>query len=195
VYTGRTSEFSSLIKALRGQPRCGPDTRVLGADDLSQLETENFAQLAGDEEYVNGKVFFTTFAPSRKGWEHMFPSGIPENVRSFFDAYDRMRRAPGVAGKAFRSDTNGHIMAAYDTIGLIMRGVGDQRPENREEAFRKIRAATPYAGVTGQVVFEPPNRNEPDRGADPLKKLIVLQQVVNDNGRLRTVYVDSRGIR
>lgn len=194
VYTGRTSEFSSLIKALRGAGKCGREARVLGADDLSQLETENFQQLKGDEEFVDGKVFFTTFGPSRAGWESMV-SPIPENVRSFFDAYDRMRKSKDVAGKAFRSGTNGHIMAAYDAIGLIMRGIGGGLPESRKAAFEAIRGATPYSGVAGQVVFEAPASGEPVEGADPVGKLVVLQQVVNDNGRLRTVYVSSKGIR
>ncbi|GAB3404075.1 hypothetical protein [Flindersiella endophytica] len=192
VYTGRTSEFSSLLKALRGASDCR-DVRVLGADDLSQLETENFQQLQGDEEFADGKVYFTTFGPSRLGWRGMFRAGIPGNVESFFDAYDQLRRAPDVAGKAYRSDTNGHIMAAYDAIGLIMRGVGDQQPKNREEAFRKIRAATPYSGVSGRVVFRPPPRGEPDTGADPVDKLIVLQRVVDRDGTLSSEYVESKG--
>src|SRR5262245_54325684 len=192
VYTGRTSEFSSLMKSLRAAAGCR-DVRVLGADDLSQLETENFQQLQGDEEFVDGKVYFTTFGPSRLGWTALFRSGIPGNVETFFDAYDKMRRVPDVAGKVYRSDTNGHIVAAYDAIGLIMRGGGDLKPRTREAASRKLRAAAPCSGVSGRVVFERPPANEPDTGADPMDKLIVLQRVVNWNGSLTGEFVDSRG--
>src|SRR5690606_32479153 len=100
---------------------CGRDTMLLGGDDLSQLETAEFEDLS-DREYVDGRLFFATFGATESGWRKRVGGALPTQVRDFFEAYDEVRRLEQKrpeGRRAYVSGTNGHIMLAYDAVGLV----------------------------------------------------------------------------
>ncbi|WP_026257728.1 hypothetical protein [Actinopolymorpha alba] len=205
LYAGRSNEMPTLLDEL-SRSTCGDQAVVLGGDDLSQLETADFRDLAGREEYVNGRLFFTTFAPTLDGWAKIRggSANVDPWVRRFFADYESQQRTPGgPSAKAFRSRPNGHIILAYDALRLIMTGVDrlttttSDRPVDRGAVFDTLRdttGLTAYPGVGGWVDFGSPDPAVPHVGADPKGKLVVVQEVVRTAGNnLESRYQFSEG--
>lgn len=198
LYAGRSNEMPTLLDLLDRSP-CGRDAYVLGGDDLSQLETADFAERAtqpGWKDYVNGRLYFTTFAPTRQGWAARSGGAerVPAVVRRFFDYYASQRKAAD-GSFAFRSGPNGHIVLAYDAIKLIMDSVDRVSRSGadltRSNVFRALRATgggDAFEGAGGVVDFGAPDRTVPRAGAEPRCKLVIVQRVVLRSDRLVPEY-------
>ena len=197
IYTGRTTQIPTLLDLL-GLSTCGQHAVVLGSDDLTQLETAGFRDLAGREQYVDGKLFYTTFDDATPGaWRIIGPNGtVPPKVADFFDQYGRAQQQHGAAGdKAFRTPANGHIMLAYDAVQLVMdrvQGLPAADKRNRGALAAALRQTTgdhAYQGISGMIDFKV-DRPLPAGGADPRQKLVVTEQVVLDGPKLTVAYAD-----
>ncbi len=200
IYTGRTNEVPTLLDEL-SRSSCGQRTLVLGADDLSQLETANYADLRSRAEFVDGRLFFTTFGADRQGWLRMRPdSPLPAGVDRYFNDYEQMRAAG--AGRTFRSPSNGHIMLSYDAVWVVLDAVsrveavkGDIHDRRLlRDTLRQTTGDNAFTGVTGRIDFGPPTAPYSEqRGADAQEKLVVVQNVVADQDGLRSEYQFSAG--
>ncbi|MBE1612779.1 ABC transporter substrate-binding protein [Actinopolymorpha pittospori] len=199
VYAGRSNEMPTLLDAL-SRSDCGDQAVILGGDDLSQLETAEFADLAGRESYVAGRVFFTTFAPTLDGWRRIGGGTVDPSVRAFFTEYAQRQRDPEASGKVFRTAPNGHIMLAYDALRLVIDGVERVqlagRPLTRDTLFETLRRTTgamAFEGVGGRVDFGVPESVVPTVGAEPKDKLVVVQRIIARGAGLTSDYQFSEG--
>ena len=181
LYTGRTAEIGGLLTELSGS-RCA-DAVVFGGDDLTQLETTNFADLEGIKQYADGKLYFTTFA-----WTPGMP-GIPSQTQQFFTVYEAARERH--IKKAFLSGPNGHILLAYDAVTVVAQAAAS-RGSAREAVFQYLRTLSDFQGASGRLTFYRPGVLGTS-GADPIDKLVVGQIVKLDNGNLVSRYVTHEG--
>jgi hypothetical protein len=183
---------------------CGQDALIVGGDDLTQLETAGYRDLVGREDYANGRLFFTTFGATRDGWQQIRDSTqLRPNIERFFTDHQKLEEeeAAHANGKAFRSGPNGHVMLAYDAVNLVLDAVkrtaqhGSPIPNPNQvyDALRKTSGDAVYEGVTGRVDFGQPDPALERGGADPVNKLLVVQSVVKDQGKLRSRYLASDG--
>ncbi|MCP3802421.1 hypothetical protein NLX83_24435 [Allokutzneria sp. A3M-2-11 16] len=201
VYSGRANELPTLLDEL-SRSTCRDEAIILGGDDLSQLETAGFRDLAGREDYASERLFFTTFGPTREGWELRGNGRLEPGVDRFFAdhlAVEREQRQRG--GPAFRSGPNGHVMLSYDAVHLLLTAAERARTDargvpNRHQVYQSLRETTgalAHSGVTGKVDFGAPDRALGRGGANPQDKLVVVQEVVKQDGRLVSSYLTSRG--
>ncbi|KAA2254902.1 hypothetical protein F0L68_29420 [Solihabitans fulvus] len=203
MYAGRTNQMPTLLDAL-SRSSCGRRAIIFGADDLSQLETAGFRDLAGREEYANGRLLFTTFGATQDGWNRLSQStGVPGQVEQFFSDYQDLQdeqRAAG--GGAFRTGPNGHIMLAYDAVRLTLSAVGRLHPSgadvhNRQELLRQLQATTgpdTFNGVGGPIDFGPPETYPTQAGGDARNKLVAVQELQLDGGALHPVFQCAEGV-
>ena len=145
LYTGRTAEIGGLLTELSGS-RCA-DAVVFGGDDLTQLETTNFADLEGIKQYADGKLYFTTFA-----WTPGMP-GIPSQTQQFFTVYEAARERH--IKKAFLSGPNGHILLAYDAVTVVAQAAAS-RGSAREAVFQYLRTLSDFQGASGRLTSTAP---------------------------------------
>jgi ABC-type branched-subunit amino acid transport system substrate-binding protein len=181
LYTGRTAEIGGLLTELSGNSNC-TDPVVFGGDDLTQLETTNFADLEGVKQYADGKLYFTTFAPT---------PGMPEisqTAQQFFRVYETAQNRH--ARRAFLSGPNGHIMLAYDAVSVVARAA--ERGAAREDVDHYLRTLSDFDGASGRLTFARAGGSVTS-GSDPVDKLIVTQIVKLDNGVLTSRHVAREG--
>ncbi|MFB9908703.1 hypothetical protein [Allokutzneria oryzae] len=201
VYSGRANEMPTLLDEL-SRSSCREEAIVLGGDDLSQLETAGFRDLAGRENYADERLFFTTFGPTKEGWEQRGNGKLDPEVERFFAdhaAVEKEQRAHN--GPAFRSGPNGHVMLSYDAVHLLLAATERARTDehgvpNRHQVYQALRETTGtlvYSGVTGKVDFGAPDRALGRGGANPRDKLVVVQEVVKQDGHLVSSYLTSHG--
>lgn len=180
LYTGRTAEIGGLMTELR-HGNC-IDPVVFGGDDLTQLETTNFTDLEDIKQYVDGRLYFTTFAWAPGS------TPIPQSTQQFFSTYEAARQRH--ARRAFLSGPNGHVLLAYDAVSVVARStvVG----ASREHVFQQLRTLRDFSGASGRLTFARTGASGTS-GADPADKLVVGQIVKLDNGILLSRYVMHEG--
>jgi hypothetical protein len=202
LYTGRANEVPTLVDELANTP-CTRDAPLIGADDLSQLETAEFRDL---RQGTVGQLYFTTFGPSSEQmWTQVNRAsrggaGVSAPAQAsagpthrFFAEYRREQAAHGVA---FRSGPNGHIELAYDAALLLCQAAeqwwaaspdhAQGKPAHRGlpsrqrmyELIRGTYGPRLCSGVAGDVGFGPPEKDGGRSGSDPEQKLVILQRVV-----------------
>lgn len=202
IYSGRANELPTLMEKL-DESDCDRDTVVLGADDLSQLETAGYTDLAGNEQqrprrvsFVDGRLYFTTLGPTEDGWRRITGGNPPSEAEQFFTLHADAQKEQGEAAQAFRSGPNGHVMLAFDAVNLLLSAIERARTEHnlpdRAKLYAALRATTGanlFRGVTGPVDFGQADPELLRRGADPRSKQVVVQQVIADGNRLRSAFV------
>jgi len=181
LYTGRTAEIGGLLTELSGNSNC-TDPVVFGGDDLTQLETTNFADLEGVKQNADGKLYFTTFA-----WTPGMAQ-LPQPTQQFFTIYDAAQKRH--AKKAFLSGPNGHILLAFDAVTVIARAAS--RGAAREAVYQDLRTLSDFQGASGRLTFARSGASVTS-GSDPVDKLVVGQIVKLDNGNLVSRYVAHEG--
>ncbi len=181
LYTGRTAEIGGLLTELSGNSNC-TDPVVFGGDDLTQLETTNFADLEGVKQYADGKLYFTTFA-----WTPGMAQ-LPQPTQQFFTIYDAAQKRH--AKKAFLSGPNGHILLAFDAVTVVARAAS--RGAAREAVYQYLRNLSDFQGASGRLTFARSGASFTS-GSDPVDKLVVGQIVKLDNGNLVSRYVAHEG--
>ncbi|ANZ34960.1 hypothetical protein BBK82_01605 [Lentzea guizhouensis] len=181
LYTGRTAEIGGLLTELNGNSNC-PDAVVFGGDDLTQLETTNFADLEGVKQYADGRLYFSTFA-----WTTGMAQ-VPQTTQRFFQLYETAQNRH--ARRAFLSGPNGHILLAYDAVSVVARGA--ERGESRQAVFQYLRTLRDFDGASGRLTFARADASGTS-GCDPVDKLVVAQIVKLDNGVLTSRYVAHEG--
>ncbi len=210
LYAGRANELPTFMDLLQGNT-CDQRAVVLGDDDLTQEETNGYADLASIGNFVDGRLYFTSFGPTRDGWQQLLAkSTLPADLRSkeqsaetgFFTAYAQVastQHAEG--GKAYQSPPNGHIMLAYDAVNLAVAAVqsgvsGTQLPTRAQvyDALRDMVGSHAYPGVSGPIDFGTTDPTPLNKGGYDATKLVVVQQVRKDpnSGRLGSAYVYSQ---
>ncbi|MBP2472764.1 ABC-type branched-subunit amino acid transport system substrate-binding protein [Crossiella equi] len=202
VYSGRANEMPTLLEKL-AESDCRADTAVLGADDLSQLETAGYSDLMGNEQqrprrvsYVDGRLYFTTLGPTEEGWRRITGGHPPAEAEQFFSQHTDAQNEQPEPRRAFRSGPNGHVMLAYDAVNLLLNAVDRARTDttlpDRAKLYAALRATTgpnTFRGVTGTVDFGTIDPELLRRGADPRNKQVVVQQVVADGDHLRSTFL------
>lgn len=209
LYAGRANELPTFMDLLQGDS-CDQHAVVLGDDDLTQEETNGYADLNGIANFVDSRLYFTSFGPSKDGWQQILAgSAIPANLHlaerdaetKFFNAYTQVAREQQQAGgSAYQTPANGHIMLAYDAVNLavaaIQSGVsGDELP-TRTQVYGALRATgeqQAYPGVSGPIDFQSGDPTQPaNKGGVDANKLVVVQQVRKGaDGKLGSAYVYS----
>jgi hypothetical protein len=183
---------------------------VLGDDDLTQEETNGYADLNGIANFVDSRLYFTSFGPTKDGWQQILAgSAIPANLHlaeqdaetKFFNAYTQVAsEQQQTGGSAYQTPANGHIMLAYDAVNLavaaIQSGVsGDQLPTRTQVygALRAIGEQQAYPGVSGPIDFQSGDPTQPaNKGGVDANKLVVVQQVRKGaDDKLTSAYVYS----
>lgn len=202
IYSGRANEMPTLLEKL-DDSACDRDTVILGADDLSQLETAGYTDLAGNEQqrarrvsYVDGRLFFTTLGPTEDGWRRITGGHPPAEAEQFFTQHADAQKEQGEQARAFRSGPNGHVMLAYDAVNLFLDAIERARTDtalpDRAKLYAALRATTGanlFRGVTGPVDFGQADPELLRRGADPRGKQVIVQQVIADGNNLRSAFV------
>lgn len=197
VYAGRANEAATLLRDL--QQACPDRAVMLGGDDLSQLETEGYGDLASTDNYAGDWLYFTTFGPTADGWAKIRAARGGSTVAPpFFAEYARVQTEQRKGGgTAFRTGPNGHVMLAYDALELLLTAVERWRAENdpkrlpgREELRKGLLAQSGYPGAAGVVTYA--DRGGP-AGADPVDKLVVIQRVVREADGPHSRYVTAEG--
>ncbi|HEV3359850.1 MAG TPA: hypothetical protein VG247_23810 [Pseudonocardiaceae bacterium] len=210
LYAGRANELPTFMDLLQGNT-CDQRAVVLGDDDLTQEETNGYADLTSIANFVDSRLYFTSFGPTKDGWQQLLAKNtLPADLRSreqsaetnFFTAYaqiESMQHAEG--GKAYQSPPNGHIMLAYDAVNLavaaIEGGVSGTALPTRDQVYGALRAmvgSRAYAGVSGPIDFGTTDPTPLNKGGYDATKLVVVQQVRKDpiSGKLGSAYVYSQ---
>lgn len=207
LYTGRANELPTFMDLLQGNT-CDQRAVVLGDDDLTQEETNGYADLNGIANFVNSRLYFTSFGPTRDGWQQILAGGdLPSSRRtaeqsaetSFFTAYRQLARQEH--GTAYQTPPNGHVMLAYDAVGLavsaIQSGVSADRLPDRTEVYDQLRDTSgprAYPGASGLIDFQSADPTPLNKGGFDENKLVVVQEVRRNpaTGKLGSAYVYSR---
>jgi ABC-type branched-subunit amino acid transport system substrate-binding protein len=210
LYAGRANELPTFMDLLQGDT-CDQRAVVLGDDDLTQEETNGYADLNGIANFVDSRLYFTSFGPTKAGWQQILANGdIPADLRTgeqsaetnFFNAYSQVAREEQKAGgNAYQTPANGHVMLAYDAVNLavsaIQNGVSGNQLPTRDQVYDALRATTgahAYPGVSGPIDFQTTDQTPLNKGGFDANKLIVVQQVRKDpkSGKLGSAYVYSQ---
>ena len=210
LYAGRANELPTFMDLLQGNS-CDQQAVVLGDDDLTQEETNDYADLNSIANFVDTRLYFTSFGPTQQGWNAILRgNAIPPALHlaeqsaetSFFNAYRQVQdQERKVGGAAYQTPANGHIMLAYDAVNLAMSaiesgGTSGQLP-TRDAVYDALRATTgahAYAGASGPIDFQSTDTNSLDKGGFDADKLVVVQQVRKDpaTGKLGSAFVYSQ---
>ncbi|MGH3341925.1 MAG: AAA family ATPase [Carbonactinosporaceae bacterium] len=183
VYTGRANELVTLLHELDMNGCYDPDdpdadTVVLGADDLSQLETGGLNQLP---TFVSGRLCYTTFGADEETWRA--GGGDPTGAVSEFFAAHAQARADYGEGKdaAYRSPPNGHVMLAHDSVGLVLHAADSQDPGDitRGSMYQALLRSS-FDGATGPIDFPDQQAGDARSGADPLGKRVWMYCLERD---------------
>ena len=206
LYAGRANELPTFMDLLQGNT-CDQRAVVLGDDDLTQEETNGYADLNGIANFVDSRLYFTSFGPTRDGWQRILADGNlsptqraaeQSTENTFFNAYAQLARDEH--GKAYQTPPNGHIMLAYDAINLavsaIQSGVtSDQLPDRSTvyDALRATEGAHAFAGASGPIDFQTADPTPLNKGGFDADKLVAVEQVRKDpaTGKLGSAYVYS----
>ncbi|MGH3326958.1 MAG: AAA family ATPase [Streptomycetales bacterium] len=183
VYTGRANELVTLLDELEvsgcydpGDPDA--DTVVLGADDLSQLETAGLDRLP---DFVSGRLCYTTFGADEATWRTS--AGVaPEAVSEFFDDYAEAGDQYGDGnGAAFRSPPNGHVILAYDAAKLVLDAAEGQDPGDitRGSMYAALMGYE-FDGATGRIHLQDQEAGDLRNGADPQGKRVWMYCLEQD---------------
>ncbi|HEX3784220.1 MAG TPA: hypothetical protein VHX38_31570 [Pseudonocardiaceae bacterium] len=211
LYAGRANELPTFMDLLQGN-NCDQRAVVLGDDDLTQEETDNYADLASISGFANGRLYFTSFGPSQQGWQQILAKNpwsptlghAEQNAESTFftDYRTQAQQQRGAGGKAYQTAANGHIMLAYDAVNLalqaIQRSAGPQfQLPTRTQVYDVLRGTTgnnTFAGTTGPIDFGAPDPSLLNKGGYDADKLVVVQQVrkVPGSNQLGSFYVYSQ---
>jgi ABC-type branched-subunit amino acid transport system substrate-binding protein len=207
LYAGRANELPTFMDLLQGNA-CDQRAIVLGDDDLTQEETTGYADLSGITNFVDSRLYFTSFGPTKDGWQQILANGdLPADRRAaeqsvetnFFNAYAQVARTAD--GKAYQTPANGHIMLAYDAVNLavsaIQTGVSGNQLPTRSQVYDALRATAgprAYPGVSGPIDFQTADPTPLNKGGFDANKLVVVQRVRKDptTGRLGSAYVYSQ---
>jgi ABC-type branched-subunit amino acid transport system substrate-binding protein len=207
LYAGRANELPTFMDLLQGNT-CDQRAVVLGDDDLTQEETNGYADLTGISNFVNTRLYFTSFGPTRDGWQRILADGdLPAQQRaveqsaetSFFNAYNQLARQEH--GTAYQTPANGHIMLAYDAVNLavsaIQSGISGGQLPDRTEVYDQLRDTTgvrAYPGASGPIDFQTTDPAPLNKGGFDANKLVVVQEVRKDpaSGKLGSAYVYSQ---
>ncbi|MEU7480955.1 hypothetical protein AB0A63_33610 [Lentzea sp. NPDC042327] len=181
LYTGRTAEIGGLLTELSGNGNC-QDPVVFGGDDLTQLETTNFADLEGVKQFADGRLYFSTFA-----WTPDMAQ-VPQTTQQFFRLYETAQNRH--VRRAFLSGPNGHILLAYDAVKVVARAA--EHGEARQAVFQYLRTLRDFDGASGRLTFARDDASGTS-GCDPVDKLVVAQVVKLDNGVLVSRHVAHEG--
>lgn len=177
VYTGRANELSNVLKAL-GSTSCFGRTLVFGGDDLAQIDMSSSSYLL-DRGVENGQLRFTSFGVPQDEWREVSTSAqVGRAMSDYFRLYERARETTDPS--VFRGASNGHIVAAYDALGLLLAagragGVGTGGVVDREAVNQALLGMT-YPGATGVIQF--PQRAPDGAFGDPVRKLVTIHSVV-----------------
>jgi ABC-type branched-subunit amino acid transport system substrate-binding protein len=210
LYAGRANELPTFMIQLQ-DGNCDPRAVVLGDDDLTQAETNNYADLASIAGFVNGKLYFTSFGPTEAGWQQILAKNtLQANLRgteqnhelAFFAAYNaEALHQMQTGGQAYRTPANGHIMLAYDALNLLVQAVIGSKPATglptRTQVYDVLRGTTgnnAFPGVTGPIDFGPVDPALLNKGGYDPTKLVVVQQVRKEanSNQLGSFYVYSQ---
>lgn len=148
-----------------------------------------------------GQVGFTSFGTSRAGWKRAEPPlQVELEQQRFFSTYGKMMRTHR---DSFRTPSNGHVVASYDALGLLLdaglrAGSARQPVPTRAEVYHALRATTgteAHFGASGVIDFGPVPPVVDRAGADPVRKFVSVQRVTGLRGDLRTEHVTAFGVR
>ncbi|MCI2416146.1 hypothetical protein MOQ72_01805 [Saccharopolyspora sp. K220] len=200
IYTGRANETYTMLDALSRDGSCAGETLVLGSDDMSQLDTTDQSYLSTLQGFGDDQLMFTSYSTSEEGWNHINADvDSKRSAQRFFEAYRKV--APQDAkpdGTPFGTPANGHVMAGYDALSLLLEAAVDAgRPEqpvpSRAALFAALRAITgenAYYGASGKIDFGPVPQ-DPQAGADPREKLITVNRIADIQHDPQILFVDA----
>lgn len=195
IYTGRANEAFPVLSTLGEHVgTCHQDTILFGSDDLSQLENAPFAR-ESLPKFHSGQLRFTSFGADEDDWATMEPElGTQNAVASFFSAHQQEFQ---------ETPSNGHVVAAYDSLGVLLRSVDQaikpERPKptpaDIHNQLRNTTGANVYFGASGVIDFgNRPQLPQQERG-DPVDKLVTIQQINKIMGRVETAHAYASGGR
>lgn len=167
VYVGRANEFPTMASDLS----CSPNAVLVGDDDLTQTEAENYNDLIqlGLQSQIDGRVYYTSFAgacPDLLIAENA-ACGVKNNFTSIYMREVNKEKANHDSA-AFRTGWNGEIMLAYDGITLVLNAT-DPVHRDRQDLQKELQG-TMSTGIAGPIHFAP--RPLPG-GVDPHKQVVV----------------------
>jgi len=201
IYTGRANEFPTLVGDL-GDDGCGSQAVLIGDDDLTQTETENYQDLSQlpPPALVSGHVYYTSFAAACPDLSMTDNAACATNDKfTSLYATDAADERAKHNGAAFQTGWNGEIMLAYDAVSLVLDAANRASVVDRAHVQASLAATTgadAYPGVAGPIDFATPESSgSAEDGADA-RKQVVVQEILAEPGRPgklvpRAVYHES----
>jgi ABC-type branched-subunit amino acid transport system substrate-binding protein len=193
IYAGRANEFPTFLQRLENSD-CGSRAVMIGDDDFTQTETENYLDLTQLklQAFTNGRVYYTSSGAACLELQTSTANGCALNTKSpqrsqFSALYTQAAQAQSHDnGAAFRTGWNGEIMLAFDSVGLVLDATGRvpvpsaSDVPNRQQVLRQLQRTTSkaaYQGVAGTIAFGPVNPADPNAGGVDTSKQVVIQVI------------------
>jgi ABC-type branched-subunit amino acid transport system substrate-binding protein len=194
IYAGRANEFPTFLLHLEDSD-CGSRAVLIGDDDFTQTETENYLDLTQLklQDFANGRVYYTSagaacLEPAQEAAGACMLNAKSPQRDQFSALYTQAAHEQSHDnGAAFRTGWNGEIMLAFDSVGLVLDATGRVRlpsasdMPNRQQVLRQLQGTTgtaAYQGIAGTIAFGPAaNPADPGAGGVDTTKQVVIQVI------------------